>query len=374
VVVVVKPEEGRSRGRFRMEARVAFGVVCLLFLGAGWGESGWASDLVVTGDTLSWHSPNFTSVPLEADRNPPDARATDGRIEPPGELAYDRYFESHGSPPPLDFLTPLAAPPADLAQLERGAVVFPKTGGRVTLGKVLMPPGSSPASPYLLSGTGRDWVLVVHPYYLVQGKETHHVVEVYSADGVRRGSFDSLPTHSSARDPQLLIAPERVGCCDTLRWSIRFYDLRQLSVSEYGCPENRCGDVVFTKLGSHSSFLIALETVARVRDTGSVTETSIHIVSEAGTLMASGRLIYAVRDSPDGLRSPGLECALPAAISAQSPYAVRYLVSVDSVPGGDGWVLRFNGERGMAAWKLVSVWDAPSPSVAFAPTNAAVEQ
>jgi hypothetical protein len=374
MVVGVKPEEGRSRRRIRMEVRVAFGAVCILLLGAGWGESGWASDLVVTGDTLSWHSPNFASVPLEADRNPSDARASDGRIEPLGGLAYDRYFESHGSPPPLGFLTPLAAPPADLARLERSAVVFPKTGARVTLEEFLLPPGSSPASTYLLSGTGRDWVLVVHPYFLLQGKETHHVVEVYSAAGVRHGIFDSLPTHTSARGPQLLIAPDRLGCCDSLRWSIRFYDLRRLSVSEYACPESRCGDVVFTKLASGGPFLIVQETVGRVREKGSVTETSVHIVDEAGTLIGSGRLIYAVRDSPDVPQSPGLECALPPAISAQSPYAVRYLISVDSAPGGDGWVLRFNGERGMAAWKLVSVWNAPSPSVVFAPTNAAVGQ
>lgn len=364
---------GKSEGCYGgRKARVMFGIVCSLVLNAGWGEPGWANDLVVTEGTLLWHSPSFSAVSTDGERNLPGARTRLESVPRIGDLAYDRYFESHGSPPPLDFLKPLEAAPAALAYIDQGSVVFPKTGARVTLSRVPLPPGSSPASPYLLSTPRKDWVLVIHPYYLVQGKETHHVVEVYSAEGVRRGSFDSLPTHVSASNPQLLVSPDRLGCCDSLRWSIRFYDLRRLSVSEYGCPESRCGDALFTRIGNGGPFLIVQETVETVRDAGSVTETSVHIVDDAGALIASGKLIFAIRDSPERPQSPGLECALPTAISAQSPYAVRYLLSVDPVRGGEGWMFRFDDERGTSAWKLASVWSAPSPSVVFAPRNGEV--
>ena len=142
-----------------MKGSIAIVASCLLVLGAGWANPGLASDLLVTGEVLLWHSPNLVALLPGEDRDPVAARATAESAAPIGELAYDRYFESHGLPPPLGFLQPLVYAPDNLARLDQGAVVFPKTGARVALGNVALPPGSSPASPYLLSGAGQGWVL-----------------------------------------------------------------------------------------------------------------------------------------------------------------------------------------------------------------------
>ena len=343
---------------------LALGVVLPWF----WCQPILADELTVVADTLFWHSPNFTAVAAGKDssqhRNPPrvDANAF------LGELAYDHHFESKGAPPPIGFLHRLEATPRDIAYIDRQRVVFPGAGVRISLKRALVPPESRPAAPYLLSGTGLDWVLVVYPYYLVLGKETKYVTELYSAQGVRRAAFDSLPTHVSASDSQVLVSPDRAGCCDSLRWSFRFYNLRRGSVLEFGCPESRCGDVLFTKFEPAGPFLVVQEIVGRVAGVGSFTETSVHIVDDEGGLSASGKLIHAVRDPAGGRVSPGIECALPSAISAQSPYAVKNLISVEPLPQENAWLVRF-GERATEPWKLVPGWDGPSPSIVFGPSQ-----
>jgi hypothetical protein len=319
----------------------------------------------IPGNGIVWHSPNLMPM-IETAGSPPDA-GTPGpsRSTNLGGLAHNQYLQAHGTAPPLDFLRPLDPAPASLARIQGPEVIFQNTGKRVSLDSVGLPANASPAAPYLLSGPAADWLLVVHPYYLLQGKETRYLTELYSSEGVRRATFESLPTQLGPDGDQLLVSAERGGCCESLRWSFRFYDLKRAAVVEYSCPEGECGDAVFSRLEPDGSFVVAFELVGMAGQAGTWTETRIHVVSREGKLAGFGRFIHAIREGGVATPLEGLACSTPDAIAARSPYAVRNLDSIIGLPGEGRWAIRFKQETSRETWNLDSTWDGPSPPIVF---------
>lgn len=319
-------------------------------------ESVMAGRFTVVENEFHWCSSNLTEVPADQIQN---IQIRKGYLEknraPLGDMAYNRHFDLFGEPPPLDFLCPLKKGPSPLAQIRGRHVLFHRTGTRVSLNGSIVPSWADPADPYLLSIPDCDRVFVVYPYYSFGGKENRCFTEMYSARGALLATFDTLPTHFSVSNHHLLISPERLGCCDSLKWNIRFYKLSEGSVSEYRCPEGFCGDVLFTKLGEREPFLIAQEILGHVGGIGSSLQTNVYIVEDDGTLSASGEMIHAVHD-------PNMEKTV---MQALSPYAVSNLVGVDPLPERDRWLMRFRVGTEERALKLVSAQKDISPCVVF---------
>ncbi len=314
-----------------------------------------AEKFIVVENDFHWYSSNLTEVPvdqiytIQVKKNYLAAYHT-----PLGHMAYNKHFDTFGAPPPLNFLRPLKKGSA-LAKIEGKYVVFTKSGSKIPLNSSIVPAGADAANPYLLSIPNLDRVLVAYPYYLFQDKDNVCITEMYSGSGALLTTFSTVPTHVSAKNPSLLIAPEKSGCCDSLVWSIRFYDLYQGSVSEYTCPEGFCGDVLFTKLAKDGPFFIAQEIVGNAGEIGSSLQTNIYIVENDGALSASGKIIHAIHD-------PNISKHMMQAVS---PYAVSNLVAVDQLPEKNSWLLRFGVDGKEKTLKLVSIYKDPAPSVVF---------
>jgi hypothetical protein len=168
-------------------------------------------------------------------------------------------------------------------------------------------------------------------------------------------TLESLPTHVSRKNPDLLISPEKTGCCESLKWAIRFYNLREGSVLEYSCPEGFCGDILFTKLGDKGPFIIAQEIVGRVAELGASMQTNLYVVENDGRLSASGKTLFAIRDP--SLNQKKLE--------SLSPFAISNLISIEPLPGKGGWILHFSkGGQGKGLKLSSNYLDFP-PSPVF---------
>jgi hypothetical protein len=323
------------------------------------------------GEAVTWHSPNIQ--PAASDNSvlrniggPP----TEGRVAL-GLLAYNRLFEATGVPPAWKFLRPLQVAPAALATIAGGNVLFPRSGMRAALRRSELPPEAEQAPPYLLSDSSADWVLVVYPYYLFGGKETRYVVDLYSDHGTWRSRFDTIPTHVLVSNPSLLISPERAGCCESLRWSFRFYEVHWGTTSEYTCPEARCGDVVFAKLGPEGPLVLALEVLGESPTRKPVAETRLFVISDEGVLLASGAFAYATREAGGSDLGMGQTCAVPERVAARSPFAVANLLSVMPAPGAQKWLVWFRGDGGSKGWEVRSTWERnPAASVFEFPVKA----
>ena len=319
-------------------------------------QSVMAGKFIVVENEFHWHSSNLTEVPVAQIQN---IQVKKGYLEknrtPLGDMAYNKHFDSFGAPPPLNFLRPLKKGVSPLAQIKGRYVLFHKTGTEIPLNRSIVPSWADPADPYLLSIPDFDRVFVAYPYYLFQCKENKSFTEMYSDNGVLLATFDTLPTHYSVSNPYLLVSPERSGCCDSLKWSIRFYNLHQGSVSEYNCPEGFCGDVLFTKLGKEGPFLIVQEIVGYAEEIGLSLQTNIYIIKNDGTLSASGKIIHAVHH-------PNISKHM---MQASSPYAVSNLVAVDLLPGRDNWLIHFVVNTEKKTLKLVSTYKNVPPSVVF---------
>ncbi len=326
-----------------MRAKVFFIFLCLIVISPI--SSVGAQALRVIDRDLQWLSPNLTVVNARTEPAHPSALRTQ---------SYRSYFDRNGNHPPYNFLLPLKKD-ARLAEIKGGEILFRKTGKKAPLNRSLVPPWGKSVPPYLLSAPKSNWVLVVHPYYVYQDKENRYATEVYSAQGDLLATYDSLPTHVSAGAPHLLVSPERSGCCESLKWSIRFYRPLEGSVSEYSCPEGFCGDILFTKLGDNGPFLIVQEIVGKMDEIGASMQTNFHIVDNRGTLSASGKTLYILREPH--IDKPRLE--------SLSPYAISNLISVDPLPERDGWTIDFDANGRRRALRLGSVWTDPAPSVAF---------
>ncbi len=284
----------------------------------------------VVDDEWLWFSANLekTDGAMDAEAGHP--------AEPPntrlGDVTYDRYFERYGKPPAYDFLQRLSKD-VQGARIDGKNIVFLKTGTRVPLKTDLVPSEADRASPYLMETPDTKRVLVVYPYYFYGGKDNEHRVELYSEDGSFLHRFDSLPTHAVKENPHLLIAPERSGCCDALTWRIRFYDLKKGAVSEYGCPEGACGDLLFVKLAQDGTFLVGVEIMGSHSGLGAFLQTSLFIIRDNGLPLASGKIIH-VFGSPSVHKRN---------IQVISPFSISKLSSAEPIKAGGGalWRLDF---------------------------------
>ena len=312
----------------------------------------WSSSLTSAADQTAsandrplWHSSSFSGV---ADQTGEGGRSS-SKGDRLGDLAYNQYFETHGGPPPYDFLRPLMPAPSSLAILEEGTLVFRRTGARVHLANPPLPPQGNAASPYLLTSDDDTWVLVVQPYYVLQGKEARYFTDVYSALGEFQARFDSLPTHTLGGNRDLLVAADREGCCDSFHWVIRFYDVVRSTTAEYACPVNRCGDVLFVQLPA-GPILIAAESVGMFEQQPTV-ETSVYIIGQSGVLLASGKLVYPLQAADDHV-STDRQCGFPNVFAGHSPLGVQSIVSVIPTPTRDGWIVLFRDGSQEQAWRM----------------------
>jgi len=307
---------------------------------------------VVTKDFL-WSSPNLTQADL------PQKGDEKGRPKKPsvplGTLSYQSHFESYGTAPPLDFLLPLKQGRSPLAEIRNGHILFRKTGKKLPLNLSAIPSWANPVTPYLVPLPGIDRVLAVYPYYVYRNKENSYRAELYSGQGTLLSTFDHLPTHVSLDNPGLLVSPERSGCGEFFKWSLRFYRLKEGSFSDYGCPEGFCGDLLFTQLGKRGPFFIALETVGRMSEIGASMQTNFFVVDHEGTLSASGKTLYA-------LRQPDLD---KRRVGSLSPYAISKLISIDRTKGKEGWIVQFGDGDRRCALKLASIYSDSTPSVIY---------
>jgi hypothetical protein len=306
----------------------------------------------VIEDEFLWMSPNVTTLDV---REKPVRQNT---REPGFDLSmgsFRGYFDRHGMYPSLSFLSPLIAETLPVADIREGSIFFWKTGKKIPLNVSCVPTWATPVPPYLLRTPDMRWVVAVYPYYAYQEKENRYVSEIYTSGGDLVLVHPSLPTHVSHDNSKLLVASERTGCCESLKWSIRFYDLVRKTVSEISCPEGYCGDLLFTKLGAKGPFFIAQEIVGRVGEIGASMQTNFAVIENDGRLSASGKTLYALR---------ALNLSAPRAQSL-SPYAISKLRSVRSLPGNEGWMIQFGDEGGSASLKIGKPFTDPSPSVVF---------
>jgi len=287
----------------------------------------------VVDDEWLWFSSN-----LEKTDHPIDPRSNntikhqDSKL---GNFTYDKYFERNGQPPAHNFLQ-LLNKNVQNARIEGKNIVFLKTGIRSPLKTDLVPSDTDQASPYLMEIPDRKMVLVVYPYYFLGCKDNDHIVELYSEDGSLLHQFDSLPTHAVKKNPELLISPEKSGCCDSVKWSMRFYDLKKGKVSNYGCPEGACGDLLFVNLEQDGSFLVGLELIGSLSGVGAFLQTNIYIINDDGSLLASGKIIHT-------FRSPSIH---KRNIQDISPFSISKLISLEPVTGNGSnmWHLEFQDE------------------------------
>lgn len=315
-----------------------------------------AQPLVVDGPVAIWHSPNMAPAAT--------ALVTPGPVRL-GDLAYDNHFLGTGRAPDWNFLTPLRAPAPGLARIEGDAVVFAATGKRFALRPDTLPDVATPAAPYLLGAPAADSVLVVEPFYLFRNKETAYRVSAAARDGAPGPRFDSLPTHALAGAPDVLVAPERAGCCENMTWSIRFYDLAAGRVSVLDCPAGRCGDLVLARPEKNGPLVVAMEVFETMVGLGSVVETRLAVVAPDGTIAAAGRIAHAARNATTGLAANWTACASRVLVAKGSPYAVANMTAARRLDDGR-WAFRFDSAGESATWTVDGVSDRATPPVVFA--------
>jgi hypothetical protein len=306
-----------------------------------------AETLTVSGPTAAWHGANVEAATLTPSKGPAL-----------GDNAYDHHFLMTGAPPEWPFLTPLAAAPAAIARIEDGEVVF-ASGTRVRLTGAGIPDIATPAIPYLLSAPAAERLLAVEPYYLLRDKETRHVVTVYTPDGRATARFDTLPTHALAGIADVLVAPSRTGCCETMMWSMRFYDLTAGTVFAKDCPPGQCGDLVLARLRG-GELLLGLEEFATYPAQGSSVTTRLLVMSGRGTPLAGATFVHAHRDASIGVANTGT-CGTRTLVADRSPFALPNLVAIE--PAADAaWTIRF----AQSAWHVSGITEA-APDIAFLP-------
>lgn len=273
-----------------------------------------------------------------------------------GKVTYDKYFERNGQPPDYDFLQILNK---DIqgALIEGNDIIFLKTGIRRQLKTDLAPSGADQALPYLMEIPSKKMVLVIYPYYFYGCKDNEHIVELYSEDGFLINQFDSLPTHAFKKNPELLISPERYGCCDSLQWNISFYNLRNGKVSKYGCPEGACGDLLFVKLEQDDFLLVGLEIIGTLSGVGAFLQTNIVIINDNGTSLAAGKIIQA-------FRNPSIHKRNIQDISYFSISKLSSLVPI-SDNGSNRWLLEFKNDDKNNFFVLNGKDSSTTPAVVF---------
>jgi hypothetical protein len=316
--------------------------------------------LAVSGPTLHWHSASLAPLPPGAPE----------RLEPPpaqplGRLAYNAHFDETGAPPPMDFLVPLQAPEPEAARLTPRGVYLAGRATPVALLADAYPALAQRGEPYLLAPPAGG-VLVAYPYFLFGAKHTYYTVQRLDAAGRAVARYDHLPTHALAAQPDVLVAVERSGCCESLQWSVRIY-APDGSVTEHGCPEGACGDVVFAALAPGGPYLLGMESLQRVAETGSAVATRLFVLDGEGRVQAQGTLLFAIRDRALTRAREGVQCACSwrDVLPSLASHPVRALADVTALPDGR-WRLRFQpADDAPAVWTLSAAASEPVPFVRF---------
>jgi hypothetical protein len=318
-----------------------------------------------------WRSPNITVRPNDDMSGRQQAESNTGDHPPLKNFAYNFHFDSFGAPPPYDFIEKLKPSESGTIEIDQTHIKFKKYGTMVPLNRSLIPDWADPAKPYALSVPAVDMVLVVYPYYFYQCKENKYFTQVYNMKGALLQTFDSLPTHVAAANPQLLIAPERSGCCESIRWNFRFYNLAQGTQSQILCPEGFCGDVLFTAVDPFEHYLLIQEVVDSVSGVGAYLQTNIYLVDKQGKLAASGNIIFATTDKMINRET----------ISVAAPFSIRKLVTIDRITNDGPWRLHYSDQghkstlqiQGQAGTKLPAALFLQGDELVFRQTAATIK-
>ena len=308
----------------------------------------------IVDDEWVWFSSNlekaYHSIALKTNNS---IKKQDSHL---GNATYDKYFERNGQPPDYDFIQILNK---DIqgARIEGNDIIFLKTGIRRPLKTGIAPSGADQALPYLMEIPSNKMVLVVYPYYFYGCKDNEHIVELYTEDGSLIKQYDSLPTHAFKKNPELLVAPERYGCCDSLQWDIRFYNLKNGNISKYECPEGACGDLLFVELEQDGSLLVGLEIIGTLSGVGAFLQTNIVIIKDDGTSLASGKIIQAFRNTSVHKRN----------IQDISHFSISKLSSLVPIyhNGSNKWLLEFKNEDKNHTFVMNGKNSSTTPAVVF---------
>ena len=308
----------------------------------------------IVDDELIWFSSNLKKSSGSVPSNTENTIKIQGSHL--GNAAYDKYFERNGQPPDYDFLQVLKKD-SHAARIVGNDIIFVKTGIRRPLKADLAPSGADQAQPYLMEIPSKKVVLVVYPYYFFGCKDNEHAVEIYSEDGSLISKFDTLPTHVFRGNPDLLISPERYGCCDSLQWSIRFYNLRNWKISKYECPEGACGDLLFVKLAQDGPLVVSLEIIGTFRGVGAFLQTNIAIVNGDGKSLASGKIIQVFQNPLIDKRN----------IQDVSNFSISKLSSLEPISdhGNNRWILEFKNENEKVSFEMNGNFKSTTPAVVF---------
>ena len=306
-----------------------------------------------------WKSPNMTVRQSHDMSGPQNAERNAGDGPPLKNYAYNFHFDSFGAPPPLDFLEKLKPSQSDSVEIDKTHIKFKKYGKMVPLNRSLIPDWADPAKPYALSVPRADRVLVVYPYYFYQCKENKYFTEVYSLQGELLQIFDSLPTHVAANNPYLLISPEKSGCCESIRWNFRFYNLAERTQSQISCPEGFCGDVLFAAIDQFEHYLLIQEVVDSVSGVGAYLQTNIYLVDKQGHPAASGHTIFATTDKMTNRET----------IGAAAPFSIRKLVAIDRMKEDGSWLLHYRDKNQKSTLRIPDQADTMRPAALFLQGN-----
>jgi len=305
--------------------------------------------------TFRWASTNMVlRQTTELSDSQRSGRNTGDR-KPLRDNAYNFHFDSFGAPPAFDFLAKLEPCGSESVEIESQHINFKKYGRTVPLNSSLVPDWADPAKPYAVSTPFFDKVVIVYPYYFYQCKENKYFAELYSLEGNLVQTFDSLPTHVALNNPNLLISPERSGCCESIRWDFRFYNIAQKTMTQLFCPEGFCGDVLFEFIDQHEHYLLIQEIVDSVSGVGTYLQTDIYLIDKQGNLAASGRVIFADKDNQSSKEN----------ISTVAPFSLRNLESVDRINNGKSWLLHYKTGNEHSTAQITGRTDNLSPTALF---------
>ncbi len=310
-------------------------------------------------ETFRWASTNMVlRQTIELSDSQRSGRNTGDR-RPLRDNAYNFHFDSFGAPPPFDFLAKLEPSGSESVEIESQNIKFKKYGRTVPLNRSLVPDWADPAKPYAVSTPFLDKVVIVYPYYFYQCKENKYFAELYSLEGNLVQTFDSLPTHVALNNPNLLISPERSGCCESIRWDFRFYNITQKTMTQLFCPEGFCGDVLFEFIDQHEHYLLIQEIVDSVSGVGTYLQTNIYLIDKQGNLTASGRVIFATKNNQSNKDN----------ISTVEPFSLNNLESVDRINNGKSWLLQYKTGNEYSTAQITGRTDGVSPTALFLLAN-----
>ena len=329
------------------------GILCILNQGSS--NLLHAGSIVDFNGMYHWKSQNVTLSPIGDMSGRQKAVSNAGDQPPLKDHAYNYHFDTLGAPPPYAFIRKLERSESEAVEIDNTHIKFKKHGKMVPLKNSLIPDWADPAKPYALSVPGNDTVLIVYPYYFYQCKENKYFVQVYNMTGTLLQTFDSLPTHVAANNPHLLISPERSGCCESIRWNFRFYNLVEGTQSQILCPEGFCGDVLFTAIDQFEHFLLIVEVVDSVSGAGAYLQTNFYFVDKQGKLSASGHTIFATTNKLLNRET----------ISAAAPFGLKKIVSIDKIKNNGSWRLNFSEQGQKSALQIQGRADTMLPAALF---------